>query len=42
MLNINWIDNTEENLRTAYKDYDNLAKKPTNFSRGMNCLIIFL
>ena len=21
MLNIDWIDNTEENLRTAYKDY---------------------
>ena len=23
-------------------DYDNLARKPTNFSRGMNCLVIFL
>lgn len=21
MLNINWIDNTEENLKTMYKDY---------------------
>lgn len=21
MLNIDWIDNTEENLRTMYKDY---------------------
>ena len=21
MLNIDWVDNTEENLRTMYKDY---------------------
>ena len=37
MLNIDWIDNTEENLRTMYKDYvEQIEKDKEKFKKYSN------